>query len=329
MLEICIMPPWEQTSRNFIFILRWSGYAGKPRAFPPFAWPQWLRVFGTPATLWANGLETADGYVNVYPKRYQDFWEKVIAPLTASNKRIFEYFHYWGSRVYLFSPAYFNPFPPINRAQSRPLRLRDHYNLPLLSLANVQFLVSPIRLMDDNLSQLPLVESGDPRGYSRQGALGTLFNYIMGKEPLAPLYIYENRLCTPRFFPVSRVSLFDQDSALVNALGQAEYDVLRSTAFLKRSDAEDLPLQGLSSETAVIRLAHYSPDEMVLNVNSASNFILIATNNYSPYWKAFIDGVETGIFPADHAFQGLFVEKGRHEIVLRYTPPYGALFQRP
>jgi len=127
----------------------------------------------------------------------------------------------------------------------------------------------------------------------------------------------------PRFFPVAKVDLFDRSSDLLGALGQADYDALRSTGFLKKSDVEQLPLGGLSAASADVTLSDYSPDNMVLNVRSTSGFILIASNNYSPYWRAFIDGFQTSVFPVNHTFQGLFVEKGNHRIHLQYRPPYG------
>jgi hypothetical protein len=39
-----------------------------------------------PAFAWAYGLETVDGYANLYPKRYQDFWEAVLGPLIKADR---------------------------------------------------------------------------------------------------------------------------------------------------------------------------------------------------------------------------------------------------
>ncbi|GAH51793.1 unnamed protein product, partial [marine sediment metagenome] len=58
---------------------------------------------GHPAYASAYGLETVDGYVVLYPQRYQDFWGKVIDPLISKNRFFYEYFHDWGSRIYLFA----------------------------------------------------------------------------------------------------------------------------------------------------------------------------------------------------------------------------------
>lgn len=56
--------------------------------------------------------------------------------------------------------------------------------------------------------------------------------------------------------------------------------------------------------------------------------ILIATDSYSPYWKARVDRAEVKLFPVDHAFQGVYVVGGQHEIVLEHAPPYAIRFGR-
>jgi hypothetical protein len=246
----------------------------------------------------------------------------VISPLVLSDQEIFKFFHYWGNKVYLFSPSYFSPFPRVYGDQSPPLRVKDYYNLALLSLANVGFIVSPVRLADKGLSELPRGDSGDLFGFQRQGILSKLITFATGKKPFAPLYIYENRLFLPRLLPMTKAKLFDHSPDLLSALATADHDVIKSTAFLKKSDVAHLPLDELSPASAEVKLVKYLPDEIVLEASCGSDFVLVVTNNYSPFWKALIDGKATSIFPADHTFQGLFVTKGQHKIVLRYQPPY-------
>jgi len=47
---------------------------------------------------------------------------------------------------------------------------------------------------------------------------------------------------------------------------------------------------------------------------------LVLTDTFYPGWKAYIDGEETKIYPTDIAFRGIFVPKGKHDIVFRYKP---------
>ncbi len=68
---------------------------------------------------------------------------------------------------------------------------------------------------------------------------------------------------------------------------------------------------------------------IVLEVDARADSILVATNNYSPFWKAAVDGRDSRIFPVDHTFQGVTVPQGRHEVVLTYEPPYAMLPRLP
>jgi len=54
---------------------------------------------------WAMGLESIDGYTNIYPWRYHEFWMALIAP--AAGKIVFDYnkMRDWGNRLYLIAKA--------------------------------------------------------------------------------------------------------------------------------------------------------------------------------------------------------------------------------
>ena len=84
----------------------------------------------------AYGLECADGYAVLYPDRYHRFWTGVLRPLMRREPHFKGHFEGWGSRVYLFHSQ-----DPAN-ASLAAVPFADWYNLDLLSLANVRYLVS-------------------------------------------------------------------------------------------------------------------------------------------------------------------------------------------
>ena len=73
---------------------------------------------------------------------------------------------------------------------------------------------------------------------------------------------------------------------------------------------------------AEITLEMYTSDEIRLAVRSEQPSVLVASNSYSPFWKARIDGREARIFPAYHAFWGLYLPAGSRQVVFRFEPPY-------
>ena len=272
-----------------------------------------------PAYAWAYGLETADGYVNLYSKRYQEFWEQVLDPLLAIDRARYNYFHYWGSRIYLFSPS--NGFP-----DSGQVRFQDYYNLKLLSLANVLYIASPVLIYDEDLTLLPSRTRDYQIAWQSNRFRHKFLDMLKGQYPGIPLYIYENRQVLPRFFIVGQARVFDRAAQVLTALREASYDDLRSIAYLEMVEAIRLPLSRLGGETGEVKLRTYSADRIALRVVVKSPSLLIVANNYSPFWRARVDQEIVRVVPVNHAFQGVYLEDGEHDIVLEYAPPYAFRF---
>ncbi|MBI5250417.1 MAG: hypothetical protein HY912_13065, partial [Desulfomonile tiedjei] len=237
-----------------------------------------------PAFAWAYGLESVDGYVNLYPKRYQDVWAKVLEPSITTDPLLASYFTSWGSRVYLFSPFFFRPASPSHFSST--YRLSHLFDLKFLSLLNVKYLISPVALEDENL----LLRSGpdgkqiawreDPSRFRK------LITYLTGRLPDFPLYIYENRRVLPRFFMARTERLFDEPSEVLNAMQMAEYSEMMSTAFIERQEVREVSLSGLEGPGGEVELKSYTWDKIVLTATCQSSSVLVITNNWSPYWKA-------------------------------------------
>jgi len=268
-----------------------------------------------PAYANAYGLESVDGYVVLYPKTYQDFWGKVIEPLTLQNKEKYHYFHDWGNRVYLFADDNFN--------ELKEIVFSNYYNLDLLSLANTKYIISTIPLVNENLSliqynfyrdrllfnELPTIEKG----------LYLVRENFKGRQ----LYIYENKNCLPRFFLVNQIKVFENSNQLLDALSDANVKYLKNNLLIEKEYSQNLKNYDLKNNSGEIAVKHYSPDKIVLSVDINGPMILVVSNNYSPYWKCRVDGKETDIFPAYHTFWGVLLEgNGTKEVMFEYCPPY-------
>jgi len=292
------------------------------RKAPPFRVATVAQGLQHPAPAWAYGLNTADGYINVYPKWYQQYWEQVIAPVASSNKWVHDYFHYWGSRVYLFSPFYTSSIRRLKEMRGKLLIFRENWNLNLLSLANVRFVVSPWPLQHENLIELLRGDQARSREWEKLPLASKVVGYLRGAKPPEPLFIYENKLVFPRFFMVNKTRTFTDTGELLTALQKADYSELRSTAYLLRPENLDLSENAASPANAKIDVVSYSSDRIILRTRSDSEGILIVTNNYSPSWKAQVNEAEAGILPVYHTFQGIYLRAGANRVRLEYKPHY-------
>ena len=289
---------------------------------PPFRVVTVAQGLQHPAFAWAYGLNTADGYINVYPKRYQRYWEQVIAPVASSNKWIHDYFHYWGSRVYLFSPLYTSSIKRLREMGERPLVFHENWNLNLLSLANVRFLVSAWPLQHENLIELTRGDQDKFREWERLPLASKMMTYLRGAKPPEPLFIYENELTFPRFFTVNKTRIFSNPGELLSALQKADHRELRATAYVLQSDNIALSENAAGAANVKIDVVSYCCDRITLKARSDSDGILIVSNNYSPSWKALVNEANARIFPVYHTFQGIYIKAGANTVRLEYKPPY-------
>ena len=271
-----------------------------------------------PAYVWAYGLESADGYFTLYPCRYQEFWEQVITPLITFEPKLYNYFHYWGSRVYLFAPWFFKN----DTSSSSAIRFSDYYNLGLLSLANVRYIISGTPLQDEHLELLPSDNREPARAFAELRFRQKLLSMLRGKYPGVPLYVYENREVLPRFFLAGQSRAFETPGQVLEAMRHANPSELRSTAYVLQADVASPLLPQPGGEAGEVEVKGYAPDRISLSIRATGNSILVATNSYSPFWRAWVDDAEVHVFPVDHTFQGVAVEAGLHSVVLRYMPPY-------
>jgi hypothetical protein len=275
-----------------------------------------------PNHLHAYGLETAGGYQAMQALRYYEFWAKMAEPWASSigpESRFYSQFvkrrnllesdmMFRDDRLWLF-PDNYQPEWDLSKL----------YNLNFLSLANVGYLLSKERLTDPSLIAVREMARPWSALSKREKARINVRGNFAGREHL---FIYRNQNVFPRFFTVTNIKPFKTGKAVLAAMGEASIKELRSTAFVENNA---LP-SGLSIEKAYgnaeIRLDHYENDVIRLSIKSKKPAILIVTNSFSPFWIVEIDGKTGEIFPAYHAFWGVYLPDGAKSVVFRYDPPY-------
>lgn len=301
---------------------------------PPFrvatvtAFRKGMRV--EPTMVWTYGFEMSGGYSAMYPARYAEFWQAVTANLRAIDLEMNGYKKIINPRVELgLTRGLIWEMCAPNNIKTCEIGFNKYYDLDLLSLGNARFIVSPLPLRHPSLKLLPstlrktLLETEDNK--VRYKWLATL----KGEFQMATaLFIYENFDYLPRYFMASGVRVFQNREHLLQTMRENSPDQLRRSAFVLDKDIAgiDLPRRAPAGVNAVpsntVSLIHYGPDEIVLQVEARTGGVLVATNTYSPFWKACVNGRPAQIFPVYHTFQAVRLSAGEHRVVLRYAPPY-------
>ena len=205
-----------------------------------------------------SGLETVDGYANLYPVRYYHYWQRVIEGVMNLSSSIRDYFISWGQRLYLFSTS-------MNSFLSKPEGdCEKYFNLNLLSLANVKYIFSKYPL-NNNALRLYYDSNNDQ------------------------IDVYENKECLPRFYIVNKMMVFPELDLLLDSLKNSSIEQIRNYAFVEMDYKPPLPDSTSSLVDVNIRIEHYSSENIELTVASQGNVLLIITNNWSPFWKAKVN----------------------------------------
>ncbi len=297
-----------------------QGLADSIKAEP---WPVRAETFQMyPRYLNAYGIETAGGYQALIFRRYFEFWDRMMDPWMAGFQPTEGGFQIGlgGNRFAIAGgrTAYRNwrlmLVPPDHAPE---LRLADLYRLKFLSLANVAYIVSRDRLLDESLELLRQPDMPWSSMSTRERIATNAKANFTGRTHL---YVYRNRNSLPRFFTVKSVRLFDSGEEVLDAMVAAPLAKLRHTVFAERATVpEPVAAAGPYGDLEIV-LKRYVSDEIRLDVRGDGAAVLVIANAFSSAWKAEIDGVPATIFPADHAFWGVYVPAGARSIRFRYDP---------
>ncbi|WP_161539647.1 YfhO family protein [Paramagnetospirillum kuznetsovii] len=291
-------------------------------------WPSRVEpIFLYPAHLNAYGLETESGDMPAGPRRHFEFWSAIMEPWIAQEggpeavspdmKDLLERDGGW--------PQFRSERPNLvtsgtRTAESYAVRPMDRlYRMNLLSLANVRYFVSREPLSGPGLVEVERAPKPWGGLSLREKVMVSLTENLSGRQWL---YVYRNDLALPRFFTVGNIRAFDNDRATVEAMAQAPVEILRETLFARRDELPPGLAVDATPTPGKITPRVYSSDRIELDISVDGRQVLVVTNTFSRYWKASVDDVPTALFPADHTFWGIALEKGNHRVVFTYVPSY-------
>lgn len=266
-----------------------------------------------PAFAQTYGLEAADGYMVMLPRRYHAYWNKAVETAKARDPEYAVQTQDWGHIL-----AVGNTFGVDLRVANQ--RFAELYSLNMFSLANVGYIVSRQRLTDPELVDTGLSDPG--RSWSeRSVADKILVNLAENFSGLRSVYIYRNISVLPRFRLVEGIEVKPSEHEVLEWLATADMAMLRRTAVLAGPDAPTLA-NGQVFRAGQVEIRLHQPDHVRLHVSGDGPRFLVVGIPFSRYWRAAIDGVPATLLPVNGAFSGLLIPSGVGRVDLDYRPPY-------
>ncbi|MBF0273922.1 MAG: YfhO family protein [Nitrospinae bacterium] len=97
---------------------------------------------------------------------------------------------------------------------------------------------------------------------------------------------------------------------------------LQSKKLLKLYEQPKIEGNKLESPFATIEVKEFNNNRLVLSVENNEKGFLYFSNNWSKYWKASVDGVDTKISRANYAFSAIRLPQGKHRVIWDYYPKH-------
>jgi hypothetical protein len=133
--------------------------------------------------------------------------------------------------------------------------------------------------------------------------------------------IYENLDVLPRAFFVHEAILAEDDEAALTLMQDEAFYPAATVVLGPPFQLSDGPLW-LSSVPSgspdAVRVTHYAPERVEIEVESASPGYLVLADAWYPGWRVTVDGESAPIWRADILFRAVAVGAGQHRVVFSF-----------
>lgn len=133
--------------------------------------------------------------------------------------------------------------------------------------------------------------------------------------------IIENKNYLPRTFFVQKAVVSLQNDVF-SKLDSKDFDFEKEIIIedkLNNRPIED-NTEEFPSTNSKATITKYSDEQINIEVQTNISGYLVLLDQYYPGWKAYVDGIETEIYPTDYIFRSIYLNKGNHEVEFIYKP---------
>jgi hypothetical protein len=180
-----------------------------------------------------------------------------------------------------------NPVDPADRVP-----MITSYDSPLLKMLNVRYVLSDEPLSDPSLE---LINKGDG-------------------------YLYKNSFPNNYAYMIYNAEYYENNDQIFARLSEPSFDPLQTVLLENKLQQNTSPKQKQKTPKSMVLVTDLSSNDISLDVSTDLPGWLVLSEIYYPGWKAYVDGYETEIQPANYILRSVKLDSGKHKVVISYDP---------
>lgn len=141
--------------------------------------------------------------------------------------------------------------------------------------------------------------------------------YVITKNGKKALCLLKLENPGKRWFLTGDYEIIPDKEKLFTRLNSSEFDPFEKIIF--QEDPRVAKVKNMKGEATLIQ---YIPDKIEFKINCDKPAFFFLSEIYFPGWKVKIDRKDSKIYRADYIFRAIHLDKGEHNVIFNYCPPY-------
>jgi len=135
--------------------------------------------------------------------------------------------------------------------------------------------------------------------------------------------IYRNTAPHHRAWLATEVEVIADDEAILQRMKRPDFDPHRTV--ILEEEPQDWQGSVDPSDTTSpgqVQITRYEPNVIEIAADVKRPAVLVLSENWYPYYRAWVDGSERKVYRADYTLRAVTLEPGQHKVVFRFRSPY-------
>lgn len=135
--------------------------------------------------------------------------------------------------------------------------------------------------------------------------------------------IYQNTGEHSRAWLCEQVEVITEDEKILTRMKENDFDPRRTVILEEQPQAwRGSSYPNDTTSPGSVEMVHYEPNRIEMTVEVRRPAVLVLSENWYPFYRAWVNGSERKVYRADYTLRAVPLEQGEHHILFRFKSPY-------